>query len=223
MPTPSFKAVLFDLDGTLLDTAPEFVVAVNQLLTEYQLSPMDPALIRGSVSHGARALVTLALGYTESDEAFEPARQRLLDLYSASLGDHTLPFAGITSLLSWLGEQQIDWGIATNKPSYLTLPLVEKMNFKPEPKTVVCPDHVSKTKPDPEPLLLNCTELNCLPHQAIYIGDHLRDIQAGNSAGMYTIAASYGYLDTQDNPNSWRADSVANSSTELQTLIETLL
>ncbi len=222
MTTP-YKAVLFDLDGTLLDTAPEFVVVVNQLRREHQLPAMEPNIIRGSVSQGARALVTLALGYRETEENFAPARQRLLELYAESLGDHTQAFAGITELLHWLFDQGIDWGISTNKPSYLTLPLVQKMNFDPEPKTVVCPDHVSKTKPDPEPLWLNCKHLNCHPHQAIYIGDHLRDIQAGNSAGMHTIAAGYGYLDTDDDPGSWLADDIANSSTDLQQLIEALL
>lgn len=222
MRTP-YKAVLFDLDGTLLDTAPEFVVVVNQLRAEHQRPPMEAAIIRSCVSHGARALVTLALGYRESEDSFEPARQRLLDLYSEALGEHTQPFAGITDLLHWLLNQGLDWGISTNKPSYLTLPLVQKMHFNPEPKTVVCPDHVSNTKPDPEPLWLNCKHLNCEPHQAIYIGDHLRDIQAGNSAGMHTIAAAYGYLDADDDPYQWFADDIATNSTDLKNLIEALL
>lgn len=223
MSAPSYKAVLFDLDGTLLDTAPEFVVVVNQLRAEHQLPAMESDIIRGCVSHGARALVTLALGYSETEDQFEPARQRLLDLYLESLGDHTRTFAGISELLQWLCAQGIDWGISTNKPSYLTIPLVQKMNFESAPKTVVCPDHVSKTKPDPEPLLLNCKHLKCQPQQAIYIGDHLRDIQAGNSAGMHTIAAGYGYLGSDDDPEDWLADGIANKSTDLQRLIEALL
>jgi phosphoglycolate phosphatase-like HAD superfamily hydrolase len=103
------------------------------------------------------------------------------------------------------------------------VPLLEKMKLKPAPKTIVCPDHVTQTKPHPEPLLLNCKHLNCQPQQAVYIGDHLRDIQAGNSAGMHTIAAAYGYLNGQEDPKQWRANSIALSSTELQSLIEPLL
>lgn len=219
----NYKAVLFDLDGTLLDTAPEFVAVVNQLRHEHQLPPMESDIIRDKVSHGARALVTLALGLYDRDEIFEDALQRLLELYTLSLGEYTQFFPGITKLLHWLLDQGMDWGICTNKPSYLTLPLIQKMNFSRGPKTVVCPDHVSKTKPNPEPLLLNCKHLNCQPHQVIYIGDHLRDIQAGNSAGMYTIAAGYGYLSAEDNPSNWLADDIVNRSLDLQKLIKALL
>lgn len=223
MKNTQIKAVLFDLDGTLLDTAPEFVVVVNRLRDEHRLPPLTAQLIRTRVSHGARAMVSLALDITEADAKFEQNRLRLLEMYSQSLGEHTTAFGGIIALLSWLEDRDIDWGISTNKPSYLAVPLLEKMKLKPAPKTIVCPDHVTQTKPHPEPLLLNCKHLNCQPQQAVYIGDHLRDIQAGNSAGMHTIAAAYGYLNGQEDPKQWRANSIALSSTELQSLIEPLL
>jgi 2-phosphoglycolate phosphatase len=213
------KAVVFDLDGTLLDTAPEFVAVVQQLRREHQLQPLDPQLIHAHVSDGARAMVSLALDMQPEHEAFESKRLRFLDIYQASLGTATRPYPGIVELLARLQAAGISWGISTNKPSYLTLPLIDSLALEPAPASIVCPDHVSQPKPHPEPLLLNCRQLRCKPDQAIYIGDHLRDIKAGRSAGMYTIAAAYGYIHHADDPDSWGADAVAASGHELAALI----
>lgn len=213
------KAVVFDLDGTLLDTAPEFVAVVQQLRREHQLEPLAPQLIRAHVSDGARAMVSLALDIRPEQAAFESKRLRFLDIYQAGLGTATRPYPGIVELLRQLQAAGIGWGISTNKPSYLTLPLLERLALEPAPASIVCPDHVSQTKPHPEPLLLNCRQLQCKPDQAIYIGDHLRDIEAGRSAGMYTIAAAYGYIHHTDDPDNWGADAVANNGDELVALI----
>jgi phosphoglycolate phosphatase len=213
------KAVVFDLDGTLLDTAPEFVAVVQQLRREHQLEPLAPQLIRAHVSDGARAMVSLALDIRPEQEAFESKRLRFLDIYQAGLGTATRPYPGIVELLRQLQAAGIGWGISTNKPSYLTLPLLDSLALEPAPASIVCPDHVSQTKPHPEPLLLNCRQLQCKPDQAIYIGDHLRDIEAGRSAGMYTIAAAYGYIHHADDPDNWGADAVAGSGGELAALI----
>ncbi len=115
----------------------------------------------------------------------------------------------------------ISWGVSINKPSYLTLPLLEAIALAPAPSSVVCPDHVSQAKPHPEPLLLNCSQLDCNPVEMIYIGDHARDIEAGRNAGIYTIAAAYGYLQQGDDPGDWGADEIAGSGHELANLIAT--
>jgi phosphoglycolate phosphatase len=213
------KAVVFDLDGTLLDTAPEFITVLHQLRAEHQLPPLSEGSIRSKVSHGARALVTLSLGLQPEDTGFEEKRLRLLDIYASILGTATRPYQGIEALLSGLGEAGITWGISTNKPSLYTLPLLATQALHPAPASVVCGDQVGNPKPHPEPLYLNCEQLGCDPSEAIYIGDHQRDIEAGRAAGMRTIAAAYGYIEADDNPAHWGADAVAQEPCELAQLI----
>ena len=213
------KAVIFDLDGTLVDTADEFVVVVQALRAEHGRAAMDPERIRASVSNGARALVSLALDMPEDADGFEIQRLRLLELYTEVLGSVATLYPGIPELLIELDQQGTRWGIATNKPRLYTEPLLQKLGISPAPGSVVCPDDVTERKPHPESLLRNCRELNCSPNQAIYIGDHLRDIEAGKRAGMYTIAAAYGYIEPGDNPRSWGADAQADCSTRLRDLI----
>jgi len=213
------EAVVFDLDGTLLDTAPEFIGVVQQLRAEHDLGPLPEHEIRATVSDGARAMVALALSISEADEIFESKRQRFLEIYAGGLGSDTTPYAGIEDLLELLDDAGIAWGISTNKPSYLTNPLIESMAFTPPPASIVCPDHVSQPKPNPEPLLLNCKQLQCDPANAVYVGDHLRDIEAGRAAGMYTIAAAYGYIHEREDPQSWGADQVASDGHALAGLI----
>ena len=217
------QAVVFDLDGTLLDTAPEFVSSVQQLRAEQGLAAMDPGLIRQHVSDGARALVTLALALAPTDPDFEPQRLRLLALYQAQLGSATSPYPGIVELLATLSAQRIGWGICTNKPAWLTGPLLQRLQLRPAPRSVVCADQVSRPKPHPEPLLLNASQLGCQPHNMVYIGDHRRDVEAGRAAGMFTIAATYGYLRAGDDPARWNAHALAGSSRELAGLIAAAL
>ena len=218
-PPQSLRAVIFDLDGTLIDTAEEFVVVVQALRAEHGRPRMDPQRIRASVSNGARALVTLGLDLPEASPQHEPQRLRLLELYSEVLGTTAKPYPGIAELLAELGRRGIAWGIATNKPRAFTAPLLQRLAMQPPAGSVVCPDDVTRRKPHPESLLRNCSELGCSPAEAIYVGDHLRDIEAGRRAGMYTIAAAYGYIEPGDDPNSWGADAHANHSRELAGLI----
>lgn len=215
----NLKAVIFDLDGTLVDTADEFVPVVQRLRAEHGYDAMDPQRIRASVSNGARALVSLGLGINEDAAEFESKRLRLLELYSEVLGTIAAPYPGIESLLTRLQEKGIVWGISTNKPRAYTEPLLERLNIQPPPGSVVCPDDVNHRKPHPESLHRNCHELNCAPNEAIYIGDHLRDIEAGRRAGMYAIAAAYGYIEENDDPNDWGANAQALSSHDLLELI----
>ncbi|TQV84202.1 HAD-IA family hydrolase [Exilibacterium tricleocarpae] len=214
----TLKAVLFDLDGTLLDTAPDFVVTLNQLLAQEGRAPLPAERIRATVSEGARALVTLGFELTETDSDFEPLRQRLLAIYRDNLAVHTRLFDGIAPLLQQCTARDLAWGIVTNKPDAYTQPLLQALALAPG--VTVCPDHVSQTKPDPEPLLLACTRLNCDTGDAIYIGDHVRDIECGRRAGMPTIAAAYGYLADTGAASQWDADHIAHSATELWPIIE---
>lgn len=218
MKTGQLKAVLFDLDGTLVDTADEFVVVVQQLRAEHDLPPMDPVRIRRSVSNGARALVQLGLGLEPENTQFESKRLRLLELYTEVLGSSARPYPGINALLAEFDRRGINWGVATNKPRAYAEPLLARIDL-PACPSLVCPDDVQDRKPHPESLYRNCRDLDCAPHQAIYIGDHLRDIEAGRRAGMLTIAAAYGYIEPGDNPHEWGADLLTDDSNTLAELI----
>ncbi|SHE77768.1 phosphoglycolate phosphatase [Microbulbifer donghaiensis] len=213
------KAVLFDLDGTLFDTAPDFIVVLNQLRHQELLPPLPDETIRSVVSNGARALVTLGFGKDEGDAAFEGLRQRLLDLYLAHLAEKTVPFPGIETLLDNLAAHDIAWGIVTNKPEAYTVPLMQAFTRLPAPGAVICPDHVTNRKPDPEPVLLACSQIGCNPEEAVYVGDHERDIVAGRAAGMPTIACRYGYIDEGDDPANWGADHLVDTAHEIWPLL----
>lgn len=209
------KALLFDLDGTLLDTAPDFIVVLNQLLVENDKAPLPDAIIRATVSSGARALIKLGFKIEEDNPKFETLRSRLLSLYSNHLADNTVPFSGINQLLAYCKKQDIAWGIVTNKPSRFTLPLMDQVIIESKPSVIICPDDVTHTKPHPEPLYLACKKLNIRPSEAIYIGDHSRDIDAGKNAGMITIAAAYGYIEDHSPAASWGADILVQSAHEI--------
>ena len=213
------EAVIFDLDGTLVDTADEFVVVVQALRKEHGRPAMDPDRIRASVSNGARALVSLGLELAEEAPEFESKRLRLLELYREVLGTVARLYPGIEALLGELHRRGVRWGIATNKPRAYTEPLLARLGINPPPGSVVCPDDVKERKPHPESLLRNCRELGCAPERAIYVGDHLRDIEAGRRAGMHTIAAAYGYIEPGDNPCGWGADGHATDSRDLFKMI----
>lgn len=214
------KAVLFDLDGTLFDTAPDFVVVLNQLREQEQLPPLADSTIREVVSNGARAMVRLGFGVDEGESGFDNLRQRLLDLYLAHLAHHTVPFPGIELLLNQLADIGVAWGVVTNKPSAYTIPLMRSFAHLPTPGAIICPDDVTNRKPDPEPILLACNRIGCQPGEAIYVGDHERDIMAGRAAGMPTIACSYGYIDSDDDPASWNADHLVHNAGEIWPLLQ---
>lgn len=211
-PVKQVKAVLFDLDGTLLDTAPDFVTTVNRLMTEENLPEVPAEKTRKTVSNGARALINMAFGLSPDDEHFPRLHQRLLAIYSEQLAVDTVPFPGIQTVLDFLGEKNIPWGIVTNKSITYTQPILDALRLSPAPQSVICPDHVEKNKPDPESLFLACKQLDCETHEIIYIGDHQRDIVCGQRAGSKTIAATYGYVPENDDPKDWNADYYVDSA-----------
>lgn len=208
----TLKAVLFDLDGTLLDTAPDFITSLNLLLVEEGKPALPHPIIRNTVSNGASALVQLGFpGIHPADKAFEQLRERLLVIYSAHLADASSPFEGITELLGFAAHQGLDWGIVTNKPFIYTEPLLRQMKFPFPPACVVCPDHVTHRKPHPEPMFLACKQIGCAVSEAIYLGDHRRDIEAAHNASMLTIACAYGYIEPGEDVHHWQANHVIDS------------
>jgi len=212
-------AVLFDLDGTLIDTAPEFIQIGLQLRAEAGLAPVDSETIWHSVSNGAIGMVQAALEMSADDPAFEHWRQRFLTLYETGLGNLSHPYPALPELVADLHKAGIAWGVVTNKLSRFALPLMNKMSFDPAAGAIVTPDHVELPKPDPESILLACEQLACNPSETLFIGDHLRDIEAGRGAGCFTIAAAYGYLAPGEAASSWQADAVAENSHELAEMI----
>ena len=207
------QAVLFDLDGTLLDTAPDFFVVVNQLCQRHGWPQQDYASVRNTVSHGSRALITLISGVEPDKPHFESLRNELLTLYIDHIAVKTTFFDGMENVLNWLESENIQWGIVTNKPRLYTELLLTQLQLAQRCGTVVCPDDVSATKPDPEPLFLACQQLNIAPASTLYVGDHRRDIEAGQRAGMQTV-------DHSDPADSWGANYLVEHASELLPLLQ---
>lgn len=215
-------AVLFDLDGTLLDTAPDFHWVINQLLLEEGRPAVSLEFMREHVSNGARAMVCAAFEITIDDPGFGSLHQRMLDKYVEHLDVDTVPFHGIQDLLGWLEENGILWGIVTNKPERYTVPVMHGLKLQQRAASIVCPDHVSETKPHPEPLFLACNQMQCTPERTLYVGDHCRDIESGRRAGMVTIGALYGYIDKDTDTQAWQADHYVDCASEIRPLLQSL-
>ncbi len=219
----SIECVLFDLDGTLIDTAPDFIKVVNKLLAEQQKPPIDSELIYQTVSDGARALVKLAFQIEEDAKEFATLNQRLLDLYQEQIEiTESLLYPGLNQLLEQLEENSIPWGIVTNKPELYASALLNKLTLNERCGVLVCPDHVENRKPHPEPILLACEKLNCETDKTVYIGDHLRDIQAAKNADVIAIAAAYGYLNSSSKVEEWYADFIVQQSDQIKPLLNIL-
>ena len=218
----ALQAVFFDLDGTLLDTAADLGAALNAVLLEEGRNTIALDKIRSVASNGAPGVLKLGFNITQEDDDFERLKARFLDCYLADIAAHTTFFPGIESLLERLADNGIQWGIATNKPQLYTEALLKHFSFSWAPSCVLSPDHVRVRKPDPEILHLACAQTNCHVSQAIYIGDHVRDIECGKNAGMRTIAALWGYLGENEDPEHWRADFNAGSPQQVWSILEKL-
>ncbi len=217
---PPLQAVLFDLDGTLIDTARDMARALNRLLTEENQPPLEYDLIRSEVSHGARAMITLGFDEPEDSNRFEQLRQRFLAVYMDALHVDTALFPEMASILNILETHNILWGIVTNKPSWLTLPLLDSMCLKHRAASVVCADTAGAAKPDARPILDACRETGVTPQHCIYVGDDQRDVEAAHNAGMSCIAVRYGYIRRGCNPDEWNASKVVDTTTELLHWVE---
>lgn len=216
------EAVLFDLDGTLVDTAPDLACALNAVLQQQQLEALPYSVIRPIVSNGAEALIKLGFGTELPDEQYQTIKSNFIRYYQHNIATQSILFAGMEAALRHLENAEIPWGIVTNKPEYLTRPLLEKMDLYQRAGCIVCGDQVNNPKPHPEPIYLACQQLGVLPNNAVYIGDAERDIRSGRLAGLKTIACAYGYIPETDDINNWQADSIMQDSSELLEWVLTL-
>jgi 2-phosphoglycolate phosphatase len=201
------RCVLFDLDGTLLDTAPDLGAAVNHVLVSEGFAPLSDAIIRQTTSNGALGLLKAGLGNELLEElGSQRLRTALLDYYAANLCVGTRPYEGMIDLIEWLDEKQLPWGIVTNKPGFLTEPLLAALPALASCGVTVSADTLPVRKPDPAPMYFACDKLGIEAAHCLYVGDHVRDIEAGRNAGMRTAVAGWGYLGDDEDPAEWGAD-----------------
>ena len=212
-------AVLFDLDGTLADTAPDLAYALNRTLTDFGRDEIPYERIRPVVSHGGIALIRLGFGIEPEEATFEDKRQHLLRIYADNLLRETALFPGVADALTYLESKDIAWGIVTNKPAWLTDPLMQAMALTERAGCIVSGDTCANRKPHPEPLLHACDLLDRPAEKTWYIGDAGRDMQAGRAAGCLTVGARYGYLHPDDPTEQWDADLWLDASGELENLL----
>ena len=212
------RAVLFDLDGTLADTAPDLIAAVNRILIDEGRSPLPDAALRPLVSKGGRALLERA--FPDLDEAArEPLLPRFLAAYAEALAVHTRPFPGIEALLVDIEARGWVWGIVTNKPEGLARGVVEGLGWSIRSRALVGGDTLPVRKPAPEPLWLAADSLGVEPSVCLYVGDDARDIEAAKAAGMPSVAALWGYREAHENPGEWSADVECADAEALRVLI----
>lgn len=214
------NSVLFDLDGTLLDTADDFLAIIRSMRAERGLADEPLEQVRACVSNGAAGMLCEAFSVTPKAPGFADLREDFLQRYQAAIAVHTRPFPGIMELLDWLDAEGLPWGVVTNKLSHFSIPLLEATGLAQRCASLVCPDQVTHAKPHPEPLLKACQEMGVEPGHSVFIGDHLRDIQAGQAAGMRTVAALYGYLIADDQPHLWNATHSIDNAAALRPWLE---
>lgn len=214
------KTVLFDLDGTLADTAPDLANSLNHVLKKHNYEPLPYETIRPIVSHGGMALVTLGFGNEHPE--FDTLYKELLDHYQNNIANETTLFPGMNELLHELETRNINWGVVTNKPGWLTNPLLDALNLSSRAVTVVSGDTLEQRKPHPAPILHACNQAGSKAEECIYVGDAERDIEAGNRAGMHSIVALFGYIAETDKPGDWGAFSLVNTPQEIMPLIQSI-
>ncbi|AOE50201.1 HAD family hydrolase [Kangiella sediminilitoris] len=212
----TINGVFFDLDGTLLDTAPDMALALNIQREHHNLAPIPYHKIRPHVSHGALAMLKLGFDINLDSKNYQGMREQYLQFYADNLAVRTGLFNGLAEFLSELETNSISWGVVTNKPEFLTKPLLKALKLDHRCCSVISGDTVSPSKPHPLPLFTACRESNLLPSQCLYIGDADRDIIAGRAAGMKTVAANWGYIREEDSIDSWGADKIIKDPVELR-------
>jgi len=213
----TFDAVLFDLDGTLVDTAPDMVAVLDDLQKTEGQVPVPYDIARAQVSNGAAGLINLA--FPDVDEAnHERLRLQYLERYQVAVCVHSTLFPGLAELLDLLDANHCPWGVVTNKPARMTDPLLVGLGISQRAACAISGDTIEQRKPHPAPLLLASEQTGIAPERTVYVGDAARDIEAGRAAGMATIAVEYGYI-TDDDPRSWHADQIAADTAELTEML----
>jgi 2-phosphoglycolate phosphatase len=216
------KAILFDLDGTLLDSAPDLVATLNHLRMDCGLHALPIGELRHFVSRGAIGLIKAGMPPCD-DETLALWRDSFLAHYKGNSYNQTRPFDGVESLLSELDDSDIPWGIVTNKMESLSMPILEKTGWLSSASTVICGDTVSKGKPHPEPVLAACSVIGLEPEQVLMVGDDMRDIEAGKRAGCHTAFALYGYAARETHPDIAANTALINSPKEVLDLLTTAI
>lgn len=214
------QLVLFDLDGTLVDTAPDLALALNLQRARHGLPPLALEVVRPHASHGSRGLLGIGFGITPGHARFPAMREEYLNLYDQVFTRSPRMFAGMEEVLQALEQAGIRWGVVTNKPRRFTQPLLTAMGLSARAACVVSGDDAARSKPHPDPLLLACALAETAPCACLYVGDAERDIQAGRAAGMHTLVAGYGYLDVHDRPHEWGAAGMIADPRELLELLK---
>ncbi len=205
MKLANIRAVLFDLDGTLVDTAPDLGYALNLQRTRHGLPPLDDAVIRPQASHGARGLLGVGFDLHPENPRFPAMREEFLQLYADNICRHSRPFPGILDLLDALEARQLKWGVVTNKPARFTEPLMSILDLAERAACIVSGDTCPQPKPHPAPMLAAAELCGATPAQCLYLGDAERDIAAARAAAMPALVAAWGYLDASDQPHTWGA------------------
>jgi phosphoglycolate phosphatase len=217
-PENTFDAVLFDLDGTLIDTAPDMVAVLLAMLEHEGRESIPYNVVRSHVSNGSAGLVRL--GFPDvSEEIHEQLRLQYLERYEQSVCVDSTIFTGLEPILDLFDKHGLPWGVVTNKPARMTAPLLAALGLSDRVACQISGDTIPERKPHPAPLLLACTQTGVAPGRSVYVGDASRDIEAGRAAGMFTIAAAYGYVTDDDSPAAWNADVIAVNVDELTTLL----
>jgi phosphoglycolate phosphatase len=211
----AIASVLFDLDGTLLDTADDLGAALNHVLSLYNKPVVAASAYRPIASDGAKGLLNLGFGAEIVDYSFEVLRQQFLDYYEQNIAVHTCLYPGVAELLVQLELREIPWAIVTNKPEGLTNKLLPFYAEFSQCAVMVGGDTLPQRKPDPEPLLYACKKIAVDHRQCLYVGDALRDIEAGNSADMKTFVANWGYILADENCQTWQADHIIEAPLDL--------
>jgi phosphoglycolate phosphatase len=215
MPEARVRAVLFDLDGTLADTAPDLARALNRVLAANKLAPVAAELTRPYTSSGARGLLKVGFGLNPGDERYEALRLQFLDFYAAEICVDTRLFEGMAELLARLDQDRVPWGVVTNKAERFTLALLQGLHLAERAACIVGGDTTARAKPHPDPLLHAAAALRLPPSSCLYVGDDLRDVQAARAAGMRVLAAKYGYLGDGGAIESWQADAIIDHPREV--------
>jgi len=211
----SVKAVLFDLDGTFADTAPDLAAALNHTRATRQLPPLPLDVIRPQASHGSRGLLKLGFGIEPDAPDYDALRNIFLDYYERNICAHTRLFGGMADLVAALEQRGIKWGIVTNKPHRYTAPLMQALGYAERAACLISGDTCAHAKPHPEPMLKACKLIGVAPEQCLYLGDDLRDMQAANAAAMRGIIARYGYVGSDAQLDSWGAQGIIDAPAEL--------
>ena len=205
------RAVLFDLDGTLADTAGDLCAALNRVRADRALPPMALAALRPHASDGARGMLGVGLGITRDHAQWEMMRDSFLDYYAAALAVHTRLFAGAEDALAGIEKRGLAWGVVTNKVARFTLPLLDRLDITQRAAVIVCGDTTPQVKPHPAPLLHAARALGLDAASCVYVGDAQRDVAAARAAGMAALVASYGYISPETAPESWKPDGFIDS------------